>query len=490
MTTSDVLVIGGGFAGLSAASALGMGGARVTVLEGHQGSMAAFRGELLHSRGVRTLAEIGLGDVVVAGLGVDIHGFAAFEGPDREPVILPYPPGAVPGFGFEHLRLVGHLRDEVTRRSSVDVVMGARVDQLVTESGRTVGARCADGREYRAGLVIAADGRHSKVRRLLGIPADTSLLSQMVVVDVEGDLLPQAGFGHVFLGAPGPVLAYPYAPRKVRMCIDVPLGVPTGRGTGRSALAAYVRDTNAPRVPEPLRAALIAALERGHFSGAANHAIYTRTCVAPGVALVGDAGGCSHPLTATGMTSALHDVSELARCVASAANVDDALGEYRRRRYRFIRAREVLAHAMYEVFRDAGPGALSLRAGMFRYWRATPRAREDSMRILSGDDSRVTSFLGEYARVMGRSLAHAWGGPEDAARLRQVGRTLTASIEGLRPLLRVVQMAGARPRELGGIAHRGARERGPEHADHGPPDGGLVVQSGDSVQDRGADDRP
>ena len=53
------------------------------------------------------------------------------------------------------------------------------------------------------------------------------------------------------------------------------------------------------------------------------------------------------------------------------SDADAALDEYQRRRYRFVRAREVLAHAMYEVFRDAGPGALSLRAGMFRYWRAT-----------------------------------------------------------------------------------------------------------------------
>ncbi len=486
MTISDILVVGGGFAGLSTAGALSAAGARVTVLEAHQGSMAAFRGELLHSRGVRTLAEIGLGDVVSAGLGVDIHGFAAFEAPEGDAVVLPYPAGAVPGFGFEHVRLVSHLRRELARRPTVGIVLGARVEQLVSERGRTVGVRCADGREFHAPLLVAADGRHSKVRRLLGIPADTSLLSQMVVVDLDGDLLPQAGFGHVFLGAPGPVLAYPYAPRKVRMCIDVPLGVPTGR----KGVASYVRSTHAPCVPEPLRAALIAALDRGHFSGAANHAIYTSTCAAPGVVLVGDAGGCSHPLTATGMTSALHDVSELARCLARAASTDDALAQYQRSRYPFVRAREVLAHAMYEVFRDAGSGALSLRAGMFRYWRAASRAREDSMRILSGDDSRVTSFLGEYARVMGRSLAHAWKQPEGAARLWQVGRTLTASIEGLRPLLRVVQMRGSGRRSLRGITHRGAGERGAEHADHAPPDRGMVVQGGDPIQDGRANDGP
>jgi squalene monooxygenase len=486
VTSSDILVVGGGFAGLSSAAALSAAGAKVTVLEAHRGTMAAFRGELLHSRGVRTLAEIGLGDVVSAGLGVDIHGFAAFEGPDRDAVALPYPRDAIAGFGFDHVRLVGHLRREVASRPRVTIEMGARVEQLVHEGGRTVGVRCAGGREFRAPLVVAADGRHSKVRRLLAIPTDTSLLSQMVVVDLEGDLLPKAGFGHVFLGAPGPVLAYPYAPRKVRMCIDVPLGVPTGR----KGVAAYVRDSHAPSVPAPLRAALIAALEGGHFSGAANHAVYTSTCVAPGVALVGDAGGCSHPLTATGMTSALHDVSELTTCLSRHANVTDALEEYRRRRYRFVRAREVLAHAMYEVFRDAGPGALSMRAGMFRYWRAGERAREDSMRILSGDDSRVTSFLGEYVRVLGRSLTHAWGQAEGASRFGQLGHTLTASIEGLRPLLRVVQLTGSGRRSLGGVAYAGARERGAEDTDDAAPDRGLVVQGGDPIQNGRANDGP
>jgi hypothetical protein len=190
------------------------------------------------------------------------------------------------------------------------------------------------------------------------------------------------------------------------------------------------------------------ALQRGDFSGCANHAIYTSACVAPGVALVGDAGGCSHPLTATGMTAALHDVTTLAERLSACRDMDVALAQYQRRRYRFVRAREVFAHAMYDVFRDAGPGALSLRDGMFRYWRTEERARDASMRILTGESSSVASFLAEYVRVMGDSGRLAWGNADQGEGLQDVGRMVAASIEGLRPLFAVAQVARASSRTV------------------------------------------
>jgi 2-polyprenyl-6-methoxyphenol hydroxylase-like FAD-dependent oxidoreductase len=436
---SDVLVVGGGFAGLGSAAALGAAGAEVTVLEALEEPIPAFRGELLHPPGVRALAAMGLGEVVSSGLGVAVQGFAAFDGVDRSAVLLPYPAHSVPGFGFDHPMLVKRLRRELARRPRIQVVTRAKVEALVYERGRAAGVRCSNGTEYRASLLVAADGRHSKIRKLLGIPTDATLLSHMVIVGLDGDLLPNRAFGHVFVGAPGPALAYPYAEGKIRMCIDVPLGV----ATGKRRIASYVRDRYAPVVPEPLRGALVAALDRGDFSGCANHAIYTAACVAPGVALVGDAGGCSHPLTATGMTAALHDVTTLAACLAVTQKADDALRQYQRRRYRFVRAREVFAHAMYDVFREAGPGALSLRGGMFRYWRKEERARHASMQILSGEDSRVMSFLAEYVRVMGDSGQVAWGAASPGDRVPEVGRMLVASLEGLRPLLQAARASRA-----------------------------------------------
>ncbi len=431
--------MGGGFAGLTSAMALGAAGAEVTVLEALQGPLPAFRGELLHPPGVRMLGAMGLAGLVSSGPGVHVHGFAAFDGVDPAAVLLPYPADSVPGLGFNHEMLVSRLRSELSRRPRIRLSKGARVHGLVRERGRVVGVRCSDGTEHRASLLIGADGRHSKVRRLLGLPTDVTLLSYMVLVALEGDLLPERGYGHVIVGAPGPALAYPYGERQVRVCIDVPLGL-TG---GAEGIASFVRIHHARLFPEPLRGALVSALERQEFSVCANHAVYTARCTASAAALVGDAGGCSHPLTATGMTSALHDVSVLADCLSASRPIEDALHEYQRRRYRFVRAREVFAHAMYDVFRDAGPGALSLRSGMFRYWRAEERARRASIRILSGEDSRVASFLTEYARVMRSAGPLSWHAARTGWGVKQVASMLAASVEGLRPLLQAARAGRA-----------------------------------------------
>src|SRR5262249_4467260 len=135
----------------------------------------------------------------------------------------------------------------------------------------------------------------------------------------------------------------------------------------------------------------------------ANHAIQTRRCATPGVALVGDSGGCCHPLTATGLTTGLNDVSVLAEELARAPAVDAALTRYQKRRYRYVRAREILADALYEVFRGEESGMEAIRSGVIRYWQGSARARAASMALLSGQESGFGVFIGEYVRVVGQA---------------------------------------------------------------------------------------
>lgn len=418
----DVVIVGGGFVGLATAAALDEIGARVTILEACVGANPAFRGELIHPRGVRTLAALKLLDPLLEAGGVRVHGFAVFPPQRVDAIGLPYRAGF--GLALDHEMLVATMSRALARRPRVAITRGARVDHLLFQGSRVVGVRLADGQERRARLVVAADGRHSRIRKLLGIPTATELLSYSVALALDhGErALVRASHGHVFVDGPGPTLAYPCGHGRVRMCIDVPLGA----AKGDRKLRALLRERYAPRLwPDELRAAMFEALERNPLAGAANHAITTEACASPGAALVGDAGGCSHPITATGMTTGLHDVTTLAACIGRHGLNDEALGAYQRARYRFVRSREAFTYALYDVLRGASPGAAALREGMFAYWRGSDRSRAASMDVLCGDDERVTSFLTEYLRVVAKSgvlvgseLAHLNGHSMRATGLR------------------------------------------------------------------------
>jgi len=402
---SNVVVVGGGFAGLAAAAGLVDGGARVTILEQHQGIDSRFRGELIHPHGARALSRLGLLAPLRAAGAVPVSGFVVVDG-EGAPAVLPYAPAAGEGLGIEHPVMVRKLREVVSARAGARLVTGRRVVDWIRDGDRVLGVRDDAGDEHRADLTVVADGSTSRLRKGLGLDGEVELLSYTVALAVEGDVLPHPGFGHVLLGGPGPILAYPFGEGKVRLCIDVPRDAPRGK----AALAGFVREAYAAALPEPLRGAMLAAVS--DMDVCANHRVHTRRCAVPGAALVGDAGGCSHPVTATGMTCALNDVTVLAD---SLGDVDD----YERRRYRFVRPREVLADAVYEVLRAGDEGSRAMRRGIMRYWRESERARTRSIGILSGEVSDIRSFVAEYALVTGLAALGVWGG---VARAPALGR--------------------------------------------------------------------
>lgn len=390
----DVILAGGGFAGLVTATALARLGLRLCIVEPHATAPDVLRGELLHARGVRALEELGLAGAMRAAGSVDVYGFAAYAPGSSTPVVLPYSKGY--GMGLEHRAMVDALRGEVEQYPNVTWMMGPRASDVIRQNGRVVGLRCAGGEEFRAALVIAADGRLSKVRKALGIPTSVELLSHTLATSLHDVALPVPGHGHVFVGAVGPMLAYPFGARSVRVQLDV--SVRAAKNSG--GLVPYLLSEYLPHLTPQLRRPLRDALLEKPLMASANHAIYTEFCVAPGAALVGDAAGCSHPLTATGMTIALHDAQTLAATVQKLGLGDDALLAYQKARSGFVRARETFAHALYEVFRADDVGARALRSAVFDYWKSD-RSRRASMDILTGEESGLRAFVGEYLRVVG-----------------------------------------------------------------------------------------
>ncbi len=417
----EVIVVGGGFTGMAAAAALSQRGARVRVFEAAHTTDPRFRGELIHPRGVRGLAQLGLKAPLLARGGVAVKGFAVTAHAGAQAMLLPYGETQGLGLGIDHRAMVMTRREEDAARRNVAITTGERIVDFVRDGARVAGVRGADGVEHRAELVVVADGRQSKLRPLLGLEPDVKLLSYTVAFGVKGDLLPHGPMGHVLLGAPGPILAYPFGDGLIRFCVDVPLSA----AKGREALVKLLIEQYAPAVPEPLRSAMVRSLLETPFEGCANHSISTSACAAPGVVLVGDAGGCGHPLTASGMTNAMNDVLTLSALVGDRGPDDAALAEYQRRRYDFVRMRELFTDALYEVFRGQDEGSHALQGGVFRYWGSSARSRRASMDILSGEDVRVSHFVAEYSRVFRGSAFEV---------LKQVAREPRAGTTRMRSL--------------------------------------------------------
>ena len=399
----DIVIVGAGFTGGFAAAALADGRRRILVLDAHPAGRPQFGGELIHAAGVDMLVGLGLWHVIEGADGERVDGFRVTAGPDEQPVPLPYRdvPALRPGgLALEHQEIVARIRAYLSKCDGVEVRTGQRVVEVLRNDGRVTGVRTATGDEVRAPLTLIADGRHSRLRKTIGVRARQRAVSLSALVLAENETLPTARYAHICLGGPGPVLAYGLHNRHVRFCIDVPLAA----SVTRQRVVSRLREQYARALPEPARGQLLRAIESAPIELCGNYMVQTERCTAPGAALLGDAAGCSHPLTASGMTNSLSDIRILSEELRMGETLDQALARYEVRRYRFVRIREILAEKLYEAFRAEDAGALAIRTGILRYWRSSPRGRAATVALLSGDDARLSTFVAEYLRVFRESL--------------------------------------------------------------------------------------
>jgi squalene monooxygenase len=152
----------------------------------------------------------------------------------------------------------------------------------------------------------------------------------------------------------------------------------------------------------------------------------------PGLALVGDAAGCSHPITASGMTMGLLDAKYLGREARRRADTpvptwldDGSLRRYRAEHDRYVPTRQALADAIFEAFRGEGEGARGIRRALFSYWHSGEQQRIRSLALLACAERRPRIFLAEYLKTA-HHVVHSSLAPRHAShfpvrdRLRQV----------------------------------------------------------------------
>ena len=360
----------------------------MVLLEANPKAARRLAGEWLHPPAVRILRNFGI-EFDTQRRSAPGKGFVVFPEDGSEPIVLPYAGGSQ-GLACEHAEIVSCLREAAENEPGVDFIPHARVHAV--EDGRVTFTCNGADESVTAGRIVGADGRASVVRKSLGLPANRMACSRMVGVMVTGERLPLEGYGHILCGSPGPILIYRLGEHCVRVIADVPLDCWTPQDR-----AGFLADSYSGLLPEKLRAAFVEALRMKQFQAAANELRPRFTYGTRDRVVIGDAAGHYHPLTAVGMTLGLGDALTLAE--------SEDFHDFTARRLHAIRAPELLAMGLYEVFTDQRAEAVALRHAMYRGWRANPRARDRTMGLLACEDTSVASLGLASCATVARVLA-------------------------------------------------------------------------------------
>jgi squalene monooxygenase len=395
----DVVIAGGGVAGLATAAALGEFGWSTLVVEPGQRAERRLAGELIHPPGVAGLTELGLCGADGFADAVPIKGFCVFHDGDQPGIQLPYGNGRAgdrAALALEHGAIRAGLAAAAARLSHVTMWRGARVvglDLSRHAAPRVSIARQSKVETLRCRMVVGADGATSPVRALGGIAAERRRLSNITGYVVESDALPAPGFGHVFMSRTAPLLAYEIGGDRARVLFD--------RAIGSDEPPADHRRRAMATLPRPLRTALAEAVERQRGLDFVSADVHVEATGRGPLVFVGDAGGSCHPLTATGMSVGIGDALRLREALRDRnADIGGAIALYARRRRAPQRARLLLASALHEACSRQDPSARLIRDGLIGYWERDARGREASMALLTMADTRVVAILREMASIV------------------------------------------------------------------------------------------
>ncbi|MCB9704596.1 MAG: FAD-dependent monooxygenase [Myxococcales bacterium] len=422
----DAVIIGAGMAGCATARALTMADPerrrRILVIDRHRGVSPRFAGEYIHPRGAQILEDLGFYGPLMAAGAVDVDGFTVLERADGRYVELPYAEirGQRPrGIAVHHKTLVRVMRAVIREEPQVDLWEGFVIKELLRGDEGAIRGVVLEGdegpRTILTDLLIGADGKASAVRKLLGLPDERQTIGFTVGIEIRDAAVGLPSFANVILGAWGPVLVYPIAREEdgrtlFRMTMDLPHSLPA-KG---ARLADFLFDAFIPFLPSALAEQAAAAIlgHRGHLEMAPTVNLPAPRAAFPGVALVGDAAGCSHPITASGMTMGLRDAETLGEEARRRARAPEGepwltsanLRRYRNEHDRYVPTRQALADAIYEAFRGGNEGARAIQRALFEYWESGPEARRRSMALLSCAEGRPRVFLSEYLKTARHAL--------------------------------------------------------------------------------------
>jgi menaquinone-9 beta-reductase len=362
----DVAIVGASTAGCTAARLFALRGARVALVEARPG-MDAYKTVCTHfiqSSATPTIERLGLAPLLEAGGAV--HNSADLWTREGGWVVVD---GDAPyGYSVTRRTLDPILRTLAAETPGVELLAGWTAVGLIGD-GRPAGVRIEsrehERRELGARLVVAADGRDSKVARWGRVPGRVKPHGRFFYWGYWRGLRPATTRSKMWLLDPDCAYTFPneddltvvlVAPHRDRL--------PEFRADREGAFRRMVNTL--PDGPD-----LDSASPESKLLGKLELPNVFRPAARPGLAFVGDAALAGDPLWGIGCGWAFQSaewlVQETAAALDAPSELDAALDRYRR-----VHRRRLLPH--YLTITDMASGRL-LNAGERRLYRAAARDR-------------------------------------------------------------------------------------------------------------------
>jgi flavin-dependent dehydrogenase len=381
----DVAVVGAGVAGCTAARLFAQSGLRVALVERRpdpEGHKVVCTHAILSSA-AGTIERLGLAPLLEERGAVRVAGDAwtPYGGWIRAPDDAPR------GWGVTRRTLDPILRELAAGTTGVELLPGRTVTRLVGGAdGRPAGVEVEtpDHRStaVRARLVVAADGRHSRVARLAGVPGHVEPNNRFAYFAYWRGVRPATDRSRIWLLDPDGGAQFP---NEDDLTVVVTVAHRSRLAEFRADLeGAYARMVETlPDGPDLRNAERVSKL-----IGALDLENVIRPAARGGVAFAGDAAVTTDPLFGVGLSWAFQSaewlVDETAPALLENRNLDAALGRYRR----LVRWRLGLHH---HAIADYSSGR-----GTYPWERAASRAGaadEEVARVLEDVASRRASPL-------------------------------------------------------------------------------------------------
>jgi 2-octaprenyl-6-methoxyphenol hydroxylase len=316
----DIVIVGGGMVGATLALVLGRRHYRVALVEAHAyggGAQPSYdeRAIALSWGSSRILNQLGLWPALtpyaepITAIHVSDRGHFGLTHIDAREENVPALGYVVTASEFGQV-LTGHLSGRDTER--LCLYCPASPCGLNAQAGSCVELELDTGDRLKAGLVIAADGARSAVRRLLGVRAEQTDYGQHAIVANLTPQRPSAGRAFERFTESGPIAVLPMRPYK---------------GGPRSALIWTVPARDADRLMAAGEADFLDELQTrfghrlGRLEAVGRRRAYPLSLVESGartagrVVFLGNAAQSLHPVAGQGFNLALRDTAALLDCL-------------------------------------------------------------------------------------------------------------------------------------------------------------------------------